>query len=127
MHHSGPRWRTRPSELGHLSLILWQLTKIRVANCTTRTDTRSQCNPTHDTVIIEPPPSPDNNGRSRACRCGWHDGGLRQLPEATTLGHFHSLRAALTAENRADGFVHLAGPDAGCVLATAGGPARRTG
>ena len=35
------------------------------------------------TVIIDPSPTRDNNGRSRACRCGWHDGGFRKLPEAT--------------------------------------------
>src|SRR5215831_21268465 len=81
------------------------------------------------TVIIEPSPTPDNNGRSRAGRCGWHDGGFRQLPEATTLGHIHSLRSPAdpsrsrgaarpfdAARRRpvlsigADGFAHLAGP-----------------
>src|SRR5215831_8811771 len=43
------------------------------------------------TVIIEPRRPPIIMGQSQACRCGWHDGGFRQLPGATTLGHIHSL------------------------------------
>src|SRR5215831_312221 len=40
---AGPPISGRRTWSEHARLILRQLTKIRVANCTTRTDTRSQC------------------------------------------------------------------------------------